>query len=226
MNTSFVHPFAMVALAALSFTPGLAAQTPSSGRLSAAQVTQLISRGEPADHARLSAHFAALAAQDAADAKRHTAMQQEYAGSTKIVAVSMRAHCKELIGRSQQSAANLREVSAYHGNLAGGAKAEEPRATTQPGAPTDADLARLAGKAETAADHRTLERYFASLATRYEQEAGDHAAYAKTWRGLTRVTGSAGQAAAHDREATLRRELAAEARAAASMHNNEAAKAK
>lgn len=226
MNTSFVRPFAGAVLTALMLAPGLAAQNPASGRLSAAQVTQLISRGEPADHARLRAHFAALADQDAADAKRHTAMQQEYAGSTKIVAVHMRSHCKELVSRSQQSAATLRELSAYHGNLAGGATAESPRATAQPGAPTDAELARLAGNAETGADHRTLESYFASLATRYEREAADHAAYAKTWRGLTKVAASAGQAAAHDREATLRREEAAEARAAASMHRDEAAKAK
>jgi hypothetical protein len=224
MNT-LIRTFAVAVFTALALAPGLAAQTPASGRLTAAQVTQLISRGEPADHARLRAHFSALADQDAADAKRHTTMQQEYAGSTKIVAVSMRAHCKELIGRSQQSAANLRELSAYHGNLAGGATVEPPRVTAQPGTPTDAELARLAGKAETAADHRTLESYFASLATRYEREAADHAAYAKTWTGLTRVTGSAGQAAAHDREATLRR-AAAEARAAASMHKDEAAKAK
>jgi hypothetical protein len=225
MNT-LIRTFAVAVFTALALAPGLAAQTPASGRLTAAQVTQLISRGEPADHARLRAHFSALADQDAADAKRHTTMQQEYAGSTKIVAVSMRAHCKELIGRSQQSAANLRELSAYHGNLAGGATVEPPRVTAQPGTPTDAELARLAGKAETAADHRTLESYFASLATRYEREAADHAAYAKTWTGLTRVTGSAGQAAAHDREATLRRAAAAEARAAASMHKDEAAKAK
>lgn len=226
MNTSFVRPFGVAVLTALALAPGLAAQNPPSSRLSTAQVTQLISRGDPQDHARLSAHFNALAEQDAADAKRHTAMQQAYAGSDKIVAVSMRGHCKELVSRSQQSAASLRELSAYHRNLAGGATVETPRAVEQPGVPADAELARLAGSAATAADHRTLESYFSSLATRYEREAADHAAYAKTWRGLTKVQASAGQAAAHDREATLRRQSATEARAAASMHKDEAAKAK
>ena len=226
MNTSFVRSFVLAVLGAVVVAGSLAAQNPPSGALSAAQVTQLISRGEPADHARLSAHFTALADQQAADAKRHMAMQQAYADSKKAPAVNMVGHCKLLASRSQESAASLRELAAYHSNLAGGAAVEAPRAAAGGGAPSDAELTRLAAGATTAADHRTLETYFTTLAARYDREAADHAAYAKKWRGLSRVPAAATQAATHDRVATQRRESAAEARAAATMHKDQAATVK
>jgi ABC-type branched-subunit amino acid transport system substrate-binding protein len=94
------------------------------------------------------------------------------------------------------------------------------------GRPSDAELARLAATAETAADHRALQNYFTSVATRDEREAADHAAYAKTWRGLTKVAAYQTQAAAHDRAAEQLRAAAKEARAAAAMHGSDAAKAK
>jgi len=227
MRTSAVRFFVLPAFAALAVASSLVAQDKPSSRLSAPEVTQLISRAQPADHARLGAHFAALADEQAADAKRHTSMQQAYAGSTKIVAVSMTSHCKQIASRSLESAATLREVSAYHSKLAGSAAgALASAARLEARSPADSELARLAANAETAADHRTLESYFASLATRYDREAADHAAYAKTWRGLTKVTASAGQATAHDKVAAQLRESAKEARTAASMHKDQASTAK
>ena len=227
MTPFSVSTFAIVATFAAGLTSALNAQDKSAAPLSTVEIQQLISRGQPADHAQLSAHFTALADEQAADAKRHTAMQQAYAGSNKAGAVSMSAHCKQLASRSQTSAASLRELAAYHSKLAAGAKAEAPSpAATTGRTPTDAELVRLAGSAESAADHRALESYFASIANRYDREAADHAAYAKTWQGLNRVPASADQATLHDKEAAARREAAAEARTAASMHRDMAAKAK
>ena len=224
MNTSIRLLFVVPTLA-LALASGLLAQGKP---LTASEVSQLISRGDPADHARLSAHFAALAERQAADVKMHTAMQQAYANSGKPSGLGMVNHCKAMVGRGQESAGSLRELSAYHSKLAGGATIQGGLAILAPssGHPSDAELTRLAATAETAADHCALQTYFASVATRDEGEAADHAAYAKTWRGLTKVTAYQTQAAAHDRVAGQLRETAKEARAAASMHGAEAAKAK
>jgi hypothetical protein len=228
MRTLIVRSFAIPVFATLTAVSSFGAQDRPSTLLSAPEVSQLITRAQPADHARLSAHFAAQADEQAADAKRHTSMQQAYAGSTKIAAVSMASHCKEIASRSLASEATLREVSAYHSKLAGGASAEVARSTARIEArsPADAELARLAARAETAADHRTLESYFTSLATRYDREAVDHTAHAKTWRALTKVTASAAQATTHDKLAVQLRESAKEARMAATMHEEQAAKSK
>jgi hypothetical protein len=223
------HTRSLLTFSLLVLTPaaGLIAQSKPTP-LSAAEVSQLISRGEPADHARLSAHFTALADRQAADAKLHAAMQQSYSSSTKAAALNMANHCKALVSRSQQSAASMRELSAFHGKLAGGATIQAGIGLLEPAGPrpTGAELARLAASAETAADHRALGAYFTSMATRYEREAADHAAYAKTWRGLTRNAAAPTQAASHERVANELREAAKEARTAASMHGDEAVKAK
>ena len=225
--TTHTRSLLVLALFALTANQMLAAQSKPTP-LSAAEVNQLISRGEPADHARLSAHFTALADRQAADAKLHAAMQQAYSSSTKAVALNMSNHCKALVSRSQQSAGAMRELSAYHSKLAGGVTIQSGVGVLEPGATklSDSELTRLAARAETAADHRSLAAYFTSMATRYEREAADHAAYAKTWRGLTRNSSGPAQAASHDRVAEQLREAAKEARTAASMHGAEAAKVK
>ena len=225
--TTYIRSLFALTLFALWLAPTLTAQSKPTP-LSTAEVGQLISRGEPADHARLSAHFTALADRQAGDVKVHTAMQQAYANSGKPIGVSMVNHCKSMVARAQESAGSLKELAAYHSKLAGGATVTSGLAVLEPatGRPADAELARLAATAETAADHRALQNYFTSVATRDEREAADHAAYAKTWKGLTRVPAASTQAVAHDRTAQQLREAAKEARAAAAMHGDEAAKAK
>ena len=225
--TTYTRLFLAVPIVILSVAAPLLAQAPGKP-LTAAEVSRLISKGDPADHARLSAHFTALAERQATDVKIHTAMQQAYANSGKPSGVSMVNHCKALVGRAQESAGSLKELAAYHSKLAGGATASSGLAVLEPvtGRPSDAELTRLAARAETAADHRALQNYFTSVADRDEREAADHAAYAKTWRGLTKVAAYQTQAAAHDRTAEQLRATAKEARAAAAMHGGEAAKAK
>ena len=82
------------------FAAGAAAQdTRSPAVLNSLEFRQLVTRGEPADHARLRAHFAALADRDAVDAKRHTAMSQAYVGNrSQALATSMRTHCARRVG--------------------------------------------------------------------------------------------------------------------------------
>ena len=232
MRTFFVRALSVAALAALSFTPLVVAQGQAPAPLSETQVQELIARGQPADHARLRAHFNELAEQSAAEAKRHASMQQSFAGNTKLahMATSMAAHCKRLMDLNQASAATLRELATEHGTLAAGAVYEPPQGGTRPqvdrGVPSDKELADLAANATSAADHRKLEQYFVALANRYDRDAANHVAYAKSWRATTKVPTAQTIAAHCDRLASQFREAEKEARAAAEMHKDMASKAK
>jgi len=59
---------------------GLTAQDRSPAILNAVEVQQLVKRAEPADQARLSAHFSALADRYTAEVKRHKSMSQAFVG--------------------------------------------------------------------------------------------------------------------------------------------------
>lgn len=232
MRTFCVRALSVVALAALSVTPAIVAQGQSPASLSETQVQELIARGQPADHARLRAHFNELAEQSAAEAKRHASMQRSFAGNTKLahIATSIAAHCKRLMDINQSSAATLRELATEHGKLAAGAVYEPPQGGTRPqgsaGIPSDKELADLAANASSAADHRKLEQYFLALANRHDRDAANHLAYAKSWRATTKVSNAQTIAAHCDRLASQFRDTAKEARAAAAMHNDMASKAK
>ena len=185
---------------------------------------QLVKRAEPGDNARLAAHFAALADQYTAQAKRHTAMAQAFIGSPtrRTSANSAADHCKRLAELNTQLASTLRELATHHEKLAGGAVS-----TTPPGsarfeggagapAPTDEELRALAARVSTPADHRALEEYFVTAAKRYTADANEHETMAATYRG-TRIA----SAAAHcDRLVTLSRDAAKEANAAAARHKD------
>jgi hypothetical protein len=215
------HSLAMAAAAALTLTGNVAAQEKPSAILNTLEVRQLVARAEPADNAQLSAHFAALADRYAAEARRHTAMSQSFVGNpTRNLGTGMSVHCKRLADLNTQEAASLRELATYHHDLAGGAAATPPAraARYQRGAgaqaPTDKELAELAAKASTPADHHALEEYFRTLAGRYEADAKEHASFA----GGLRTTRLEQAAAIHSQLATLSRDAAKEANAAAEMH--------
>lgn len=208
----------------LAFVGGAAAQTTSSAVLNSLEVQDLIKRGEPADHARLSVHFAVLAEQYAADARRHSAMAQAFiARPARRTPVNSAAdHCKRLAELNTQSAETLRELAAHHEGLAAGKASTAPRGAARfergegAPAPSAEELSALAAKASTPADHRGLEEYFQTLAKRYTAEANDHATMAQAYRG-TRIA----QSAAHcDRLVALSRDSAKEAAAAAAMHKD------
>ena len=222
MRTISIRMWAVGALTLLTVAGTAAAQTASSPVLNALEVQQLVSSSDPADNARLRAHFAALADRYAADATRHKAMAQAFitAPTGRFPANTAADHCKRLAALNTESAETLRQLAAHHEKLAVGARTTLPKGGSrfQGGAgapePTDAELRALAAKANTPADHRGLEEYFLTAAKRYTADANDHRAMAQAYRG-TRIA----QAAVHcDRLAALARDEAKEATAAAAMH--------
>jgi len=210
-----------LATALLAVAGTAASQDKSTGLLNSLEVKQLVTRGEPGDNARLSAHFSALADQFAAEAKRHTSMSQSFAGNpSRSLGTGMSTHCKQLADLNTQSAGTARELSGYHGRLAEGTPATLPRDATRfhegAGAPepTEKELNALAAKARTPAEHNALEEYFLTLAKRYTTAVNEHVALAQTYRG----TKIAQAAVHHDRLAALARDSAKESTAAAEMH--------
>jgi hypothetical protein len=179
----------------------------------------------PADQAKLSAHFAALADRYAREAKLHTTMGQQPVGNpSRTQPNSLSAHCKKLAELNTETAATLRELQGHHMNLAAGKPSVAPAAGAafEAGAgapkPTEKDMARLAESARTPADHRDLEAYFLALAKEYTAATSEHKAMAQAYRGLPRAT-DAGMAAHCDRLVKLSEESAKEATAAAGLHH-------
>jgi hypothetical protein len=190
--------------------------------LSTLEVKKLVASGDPADNARLAAHFSALADQYAADAERHKEMAQAFIASpTRRTAVNAAAdHCKRLAELNTEAAKTLRELAAHHDKLAAGAASTAPKGAGrfESGAgaktPTAAELSALAAKARTPADHHSLEEYFLTAAKRYTADANEHVAMAQAYRGTKFAQG-----AAHcDRLVQLSRDAAKEATAAAAVH--------
>ena len=221
MRTIHFRTLSIGALALFAFAGGAAAQTKSSAVLNTLEVQQLVKRAEPGDHARLSAHYAALAKRYTTEAKRHTSMSQGFGGNpSRNLATGMSVHCTRLAELNTQLAATLRELATHHEKLAGGAPSTAPRDSARfeggagAPAPSEKDLTALAAKASTPADHRTLEEYFLTAAKRYTADANEHVAMAGVYRG-TRIA----QAAVHcDRLVALSRDSAKEATEAAAMH--------
>lgn len=210
------------ALAFFTIAGGASAQTTPSAILTSLELQELIKRAEPADHARLEVHFAALAEQSAADAKRHSAMAQAFVASPirRTAANSAADHCRRLERLNLQAAATLRELAAHHKGLTAGTVSAVPRGAARfeggagAAAPTTDELTALAAKASTPTDHRALQDYFLTLAKRYTADANDHATMAQAYRG-TRAT----QAAVHcDRLVALSRDEAKEATEAGAVH--------
>lgn len=220
MTTFLFRPLAIGTLALLMFSGSATSQT-TSPILDTLEVQKLVAGGQPADHARLTAHFSALADRDDAEARRHTAMAQSAGGNpNRSTGGGMSLHCTRLAALNTESATTLRELAQHHRVLAGGSASTTPRdaARFEAGAgapaPTQAALTTLTAQAGTPADHRALQEYFVALATRYTAEATSHTAIAMSYRG-TRIA----QAADHcDRLVANARESAKEATAAAAMH--------
>jgi hypothetical protein len=221
MKSVHFRSFAIAAAAVLTLAGIAAAQDKSTALLNTLEVRQLVARAEPADNARLSAHFSALADRYAAEAKRHISMSQSFVGNpSRNLGTGMSVHCKRLAELNTQSATTVRELAAFHEKLSTGVAAVFPPNAEkfQAGAgarePNEKDLNSLAAKASTPADHRALAEYFQTLARRYEAEAKEHATFASALRG-TRIEQAA---TIHNHLAALARDAAKEAGEAADMH--------
>ena len=221
MRTILIRVVAGVALALAALANSANAQT-GSPILNALEVQKLVASGGPADNARLSAHFAALADNYTREAARHSAMAQAFiaAPTRRTPANAAADHCKRLATLNKESADTLRELAAYHEKRAAGAVAAAPKggARFQSGSgapePSDDELSALAARASTPADHLALEEYFQRAAKRYRDAVNEHSSMAEAYRG-NRIA----QAAVHcDRLVSLSRDEAKEATEAAAMH--------
>ena len=221
MRTIRIRPIAFAIVATLAMGSQAMGQGRMPGLLNTLEVRQLVERGEPADHARLSAHFTVLADRYSAEAKRHTTMAESFVGNpNRSLGSSMSAHCRRLADLNTQSATTVRELAVYHEKATAGVPATKPEAASRFDAgqgaaeASERELAALAAKARTPAEHRALEEYFLTLAKRYTADAGAHANLAQTYRG-TRI---AQAAVHHERLLKLSNEAAKEATDAAAMH--------
>jgi hypothetical protein len=220
MTTFTSRPFALGVVAVVALAGAALAQS-GNPILNTLEVRTLVASNAPADNAKLSAHFGALADQYTAEAARHTQMAQSYTGNPNHnTATGMSVHCKRLAELNTESATTLRELAEHHQKLVTGAASTAPRAGARfqggAGAPEPAkqDLAAMAARAATPADHRGLAEYFTTLSARYTETAKGYAALAQAYRG-TKIA----QAATNvDRLSALARDSAKEATAAAQMH--------
>ena len=226
MTAFSIRATAGAALVLATLANGANAQS-GSPILNTLEVQKLVASAAPADNARLAAHFAALAERYARDATRHDALAQGFIASParRPAASAAADHCTRLARLSRQAANTLGELAKYHEKRATGAAAAAPEGAARfeagDGAPepSTSDLAALARRASTAADHHALEEYFRAAATRYREAVREHTSMAQAYRG-TRIA----QAAAHcDRLASVSRDEAKEATTAAEMHKQLAA---
>ena len=219
MRTIHLAAFA-VGLLALSVANATAETSPI---LNIIEVQKLVASETPSDHARLAAHFSALADQSASEAKQHDRMSNAFGGNpSRQLGASMSVHCNQLAKLNREAAVTLGELAAHHNKIAGGLPSTLPpnAAAYQSGkgarVPSGTDLRDLAAKASTAADHRALMEYFNETAKRHTVTGDEHVRMAQSYRG-TKI----GSAAAHcDRMVTLSRDAAKEATAAALMHKD------
>lgn len=213
-----------VAVCALSLLAGGAAlaQDQPTPVLNALELRQLVDRAEPADHARLSAHFGALAERYATDAKQHERMAQASNGQAgKSSNAGLAAHCRSLAKFAHELEKGARALATFHTGRAAGAPVEAPANTrglesgTGASTPKDDELAEFAAKAAKTNDHRALSDYFTTLAARYSADADTHTAMSVSYGSNSRLAGMVPHC---DRLTKTARAAAKEAQMAASMH--------
>lgn len=224
MRTRHIRTLAIATFALVAIVGVAVAQTSSPALLNALEVRQLVGSAQPDDHARLGAHFAALAEQYAGDATRFTSFAVAMGGNpNRRMAAAPGAHWTRLAELSERSAATLRELAAHHGLLAAGAASTVPRNSARfeggEGAPTPTtrELARAAATARTVVEHAVLAEYFLMVADRDGAAADEHAAMASALRGNANARG-ASPAVHCDRMAKQFRESAELARRRAAEH--------
>jgi hypothetical protein len=129
MRTIPLRTVVLGTLALAALAGAATAQTAPSRILNSLEVRQLASSTDPADNARLSAHFVALADRYEADARRHNDMARAFiaAPTRRVAANTASDHCKRLAALNARSAGTLRELAAHHDKLAGGTLSTRPK---------------------------------------------------------------------------------------------------
>ena len=216
-----------IALAAVMFaavTTGASAQD-RSALLTSIDVKRLVANDRPADHARLSDHFVALADKYTNDARRDRQIARIMTGNPNHPpAVPPGVRWTRLADSAEATAVTLRELSAHHDRLAAGRRSDAPpnSARFEAGygapAPTEAYVQELASNARTRADHLSLADHFTAVAETQTNNARKQAAAAQASRGAVSRTGSGTPASHYDLMAERYRDKANEARAEAAKH--------
>lgn len=222
MKTNHFRFIVLAGLALVGLATGAAAQE-KANLLTTIEVQRLETSAQPGDYARLSDHFAALADQYAAQARRNIALSRTPTGNPNRRSGGnpgpVYARRAEI---ATESAATTRELAGHYGRLAAGMPSTPPansaRFVAGEGvpAPTDTQLGELAAGARTPADHRSLEEYYRTLATKYANAAEDHARLGRAYRAS--AIRSLDPAIHCDRMVKVSREAANKARATAAEH--------
>ena len=220
MRTTYSRTIlAGVALMAITTT---AAAQDRTALLTSIEVRRLVASGQRDDDARLRDHFAALAEMYSAEAARHTTMARTLqANLNHALVVSPDAHQMRLAKLAATSAVTVRELSVYYNLLASGITSPAPNdsAGFEAGegapAPNDRQIRELVASARTAADHRSLEEYFAELGSTYTNEARQHDRMALSYRLRANIGTNAALALYCEWQAKRSRQLAGDAVAAA-----------
>jgi HEPN domain-containing protein len=219
-TNSFRTLFAACALSL--FAAGAWAHDQPAPVLNALELRQMVERGEPSDHARLAAHFAAVAERYAAEANQHERMAQAGTGQpAKSSNAGLAAHCRSLAKADRELEEGARALATFHSGRAAGASVAPPANTrglergVGTATPKEKDLAEYAAKAAEANDHRALADYFTTLADRYSADADGHRAMSAWYGSNSRLAGMVPHC---DRLTKTASAAAKESRAAAAMH--------
>ena len=206
--------FVAIVLAAAALTA--AQRGTSSPILDEGGLRQAMSATGAPDHAKLAAHYTALADRYAADSARHAEMAKGYSTNTsRAGGPDMRGHCVALANLNAGMETSARKLAKFHRDNAGAASNPAPSGS----GPMGGQMASHgnigeAEKAPAPSDQAAVAAYFNRLADRYAGDARMHDAMAAMYR-----TGrTAGMADHCERLARDARAAAKHAREAAAQH--------
>lgn len=204
--------FVAIVLAAATLTA--APQGTAGPILNEGEMRQTMSASGTPDHAKLSAHYTALADRYAADSTGHAEMAKGYSSNTsRAGGPDMRTHCTALANLAAGMEKSARELAKFHRGNAGTAAKPAPSGSMGSQMASHANMGE-AEKAPAAGDQAAVAAYFNRLADRYTADAKTHDSMAALYR-----TGRAAGTADHcERLARDARAAAKQAREAASQH--------
>lgn len=218
MLTTFSRIITTGALVLLAFA-GIARAQTSTSVVNALELERLMASNAPADHAKASAHFVALADRYTAEAAVHEQMAQSYRSNPTLkLSKDVSVHCEKLATLNREAARTVRTLAEHHQKISAGVASTTPTAADRLAnvapAPTPQELTTLAATASSAADHTALAQYYRTLQTTYASDAKEHTRLAMYYHG----TKAKADAAHCERLARLSKDAAAEAGIVADMH--------
>lgn len=200
----------VVAAAALTAAP----QGTSGPVLDEGELRQAMSATGAPDHAKLAAHYTALADRYGGDSARHAEMAKGYSTNTsRAGGPDMRGHCIALANLNAGMEKSARNLAKFHTDSAATAAKPAPSGSMG-GQMASHGKVGEAEKAPAPSDHAAVAAYFNRVADRYTADAKMHDAMAAMYR-----TGrTAGMADHCERLARDARAAAKHAREAAAQH--------